>query len=71
MGPEEAFEREIANYRAMTGEERLGIALAMHEMACDRARREIRQRHPGANEQEVERMLRQRIALAMETGQEL
>jgi hypothetical protein len=40
----------------MTGEERLGIALRLHELACNLARE--------ANEAEVERFLQQRLALA-------
>jgi hypothetical protein len=59
-----AIGREIANYRAMTGEERLSLALTMHEIDCDRARNEIRQIYPEAEASEVERFLRHRILLA-------
>lgn len=33
------FEQQWERYRRMTGEERLAIALQMHEFACDIARR--------------------------------
>ena len=48
----------------MTGEQRLGIALQLHELSCNVAREGIRQQNPQANEAEVERLLRQRISLA-------
>jgi hypothetical protein len=59
-----ALDAQIAAYRRMTGEERLAIALGLHEMACDVARAGIRFRDPEAEESEVERQLRMRIALA-------
>ena len=64
MDPHAALDEQIARYRRMTGEERLGIALALHELACDVAREGIRTRRPDADEAEVERQLRARIALA-------
>ena len=48
----------------MTGEQRLVIALELHELACNVAREGIRRQHPDANEAEVEKLLRQRIALS-------
>lgn len=48
----------------MTGEERLALALGLHEMACDLAREGIRNQHPEADEDEVERRLRERVALS-------
>lgn len=48
----------------MTGEQRLGIALQLHELSCNVAREGIRHQNPHANEAEVERLLRQRISLA-------
>jgi Rv0078B-related antitoxin len=64
MSPQAALERQIERYRTMTGEDRLGIALDLHEFACDVAREGIRHQHPDADEAEVERLLRQRIKLA-------
>jgi hypothetical protein len=64
MSPQAALERQIERYRTMTGEDRLGIALDLHELACDVAREGIRHQHPDADEAEVERLLRQRIKLA-------
>ncbi|MGD9648780.1 MAG: hypothetical protein AB7U73_23920 [Pirellulales bacterium] len=62
MSPEEALERQITLYRAMTGEQRLKIALDLHEFACDVAREGIRRQHPGADAATVDELLRQRIA---------
>jgi hypothetical protein len=64
MTPAAALELQIEGYRRMTGEERLGIALRLHELACNVAREGIRHQHPEADEVEVERLLRQRIELA-------
>ncbi len=58
-----ALDEQIARYRRMTGEERLAIALRLHELACDVARAGIRTRHPDATDAEVERRLRARLAL--------
>jgi len=63
MTPENALRAQIERYRRMSGEERLAIALDLHDLACDLAREGIRQQHPGANPSEVERLLRKRIAL--------
>ena len=63
MNPRAALDEQIARYRQMTGEQRLGIALALHELACDVAREGIRTRRPNADVAEVERQLRSRIAL--------
>jgi hypothetical protein len=64
MNPETAVQEQIARYRKMTGEQRLAIALDLHELACDVARAGIRSHHPGADDAEVERRLRQRLELA-------
>jgi type II secretory pathway predicted ATPase ExeA len=48
----------------MTGEQRLKIALDLHEMSCNIARAGIRQQHPDANEIEVENFLHARLKLA-------
>ena len=63
MDPRSALEAQIRKYRAMTGEERLDIALGLHELACDVARAGIRAQHPDADDEEVERLLRHRIRL--------
>ena len=55
---------QIERYRAMSGEERLAIALDLHELSCDIAREGIRAQHPDADETEVERLLRHRLELA-------
>ena len=64
MNPRAALQKQIEKYQAMTGEERLRVALDLHELSCDIAREGIRRQHPGANPDEVERLLRERIALA-------
>jgi hypothetical protein len=38
MTPHAALDLQIARYRAMTREERVGIALRLHELACEMAR---------------------------------
>ena len=59
-----ALDKQIALYREMTGEQRIAIALGLHELSCDVAREGIRRQHPTANAGEVERLLRQRLELA-------
>jgi len=59
-----ALEKQIERYRQMTGEQRLTIALGLHELSCDIAREGIRRQHPNADAAEVERRLRQRLELA-------
>ena len=61
MTPEDALRRQIERYRAMTGEERLRIALELHALSCDIAREGIRRQFPQADEAEVERQLRLRL----------
>lgn len=58
-----ALDQQIECYRKMTGEERLSIALGLHELACNIAREGIRHGHPGADAAEVERLLRRRLDL--------
>ena len=58
------MEKQIECYRRMTGEQRLAIALDLHEMSCEIAREGIRRQHPEADTAEVERLLRHRLALA-------
>ncbi len=64
MTPEAALDAQIARYRAMTREERVGIALRLHELACEMARLGIRRQHPEASPAQVEELLRQRLVLA-------
>lgn len=64
MSPRAALDFQIERYRKMSGEERLGIALDLHELSCDIAREGIRAQHPDADEGEVERRLQRRLALA-------
>ena len=48
----------------MTGEQRLAVALELHELSCDIAREGIRRQNPRADAAEVERLLRRRLELA-------
>ena len=64
MSPQAALDFQIERYREMSGEERLAIALDLHELSCDVAREGIRAQHPEADEKEVERRLQQRLTLA-------
>jgi hypothetical protein len=63
MTAETASKKQIERYRQMTGEQRLAIALELHEMSCNIAREGIRRQNPDADAPEVERLLRQRIEL--------
>lgn len=64
MTPESALQQQIERYRAMTGEQRLKIALDLHEFACNVAREGIRRQFPEASAEEVEQHLRRRIELS-------
>jgi hypothetical protein len=64
MSPDRALQEQIERYRRMTGEQRLAIALDLHELSCNVAREGIRHQNPEADEAEVERLLRQRLQLA-------
>ena len=64
MTPRAALNQQIDQYRRMTGEERLAIALALHELSCEVAREGIRQQHPEAAETEVEHLLHHRLELS-------
>jgi hypothetical protein len=59
-----ALDRQIEYYRRMTGEQRLAVALDLHELSCDIAREGIRRQNPAADAAEVERLLRHRLELA-------
>jgi hypothetical protein len=66
MNAESALQKQIELYRQMTGEQRLQIALDLHELSCQIARDGIRDQFPHATPAEVEQKLRQRIALSRE-----
>ena len=59
-----ALEKQIERYRQMTGEQRLSVALDLHELSCDIAREGIRRQNPNADVAEVNRLLRHRLELA-------
>jgi hypothetical protein len=62
--PAKALEKQIDRYREMTGEQRLALALELHEMSCEIAREGIRRQHPMAEPNEIESLLRRRIELS-------
>ncbi len=64
MSPQAALDFQIERYREMNGEDRLAIALDLHEFSCDIAREGIRAQHPEADGNEVERLLQKRLTLA-------
>lgn len=64
MTADVALQKQIERYRRMTGEQRLAIALELHELSCNLARSGIRRQHPNADAAEVERLLRRRLELA-------
>jgi hypothetical protein len=66
MTASRALDKQIERYRNMTGEERLAVALELHQLSCDVAREGIRESHPEAGPAEVERLLRARLELARE-----
>jgi hypothetical protein len=59
-----ALGKQIDHYRQMTGEQRLAVALELHELSCDIAREGIRRQHPEADSAAIERLLRHRLELA-------
>ena len=64
MNPESALKAQIEYYRRMTGEQRLALALELHELSCNVVREGIRRQHPEADDAEVERQLHRRLGLA-------
>lgn len=64
MTPQAALAAQIERYRQMSREQRVTIALNLHELSCDMARMGIRRQHPNADEAEVNRLLRKRLELA-------
>ena len=67
MRPEAAFAAQLARYRAMSREERVGIALRLHALACEMSRLGIRRQHPKASPAEIEQLLRQRLEFARDS----
>jgi hypothetical protein len=67
MTPAAALAKQIECYRHMTGEQRLAVALDLHELSCEVAREGIRHQHPDADADEIERLLRRRLELARAT----
>ena len=63
MNPHAALNAQIERYRHMSGEQRLAIALDLHDLSCDLARAGIKFRHPEADTAEIERLLRKRLHL--------
>ena len=59
-----ALDKQIECYRQMTGEERLTVALELHERSCNVAREAIRRANPEAEATGVERLLHRRLELA-------
>ena len=59
-----ALDKQIERYRQMTGEQRLAVALELHELSCDIAREGIRRAHPAADATQVEQLLQRRLKLA-------
>jgi hypothetical protein len=64
MSPQAALDRQVNQYRNMSGEERLSIALNLHELACEVTREGIRHQHPELDQAAVNRLLRERLELA-------
>jgi len=62
-----AGEKQIKCYRQMTGEQRLAVALELHELSCEVAREGIRRQHPEAGAAEIEHYLHARLKLARAT----
>jgi hypothetical protein len=64
MTPVTALDKQIERYRQMTGEQRLAVALELHELSCEIAREGIRRANPAADATEVEQLLHRRLELA-------
>lgn len=64
VSPQKALELQIDRYRSMTCEERVLVALRLHELACTMARLGIRRQHPEATTEQVEALLRDRLLKA-------
>ena len=55
-----ALDKQIERYRQMTGEQRLTVALELHELSYDIAREAIHRANPEANASDVEQLLHRR-----------
>jgi hypothetical protein len=64
MKPDAALALQIQRYREMTGEQRMALAMELHELACEVARAGIKAQHPATDTAEIERLLHQRLSLA-------
>jgi hypothetical protein len=64
MTPEAALQIQIERYPAMSCEQRVAIALRLHELACEMSRLGIRRQHPGASREQIADLLRERVELA-------
>jgi hypothetical protein len=64
MRPTDALHIQIQRYRKMSGEQRLALALELHELACNVARAGIKAQHPEADVAATERLLHQRLAFS-------
>ncbi|MDO9540860.1 MAG: hypothetical protein Q7J98_00875 [Kiritimatiellia bacterium] len=64
MKPDAALDLQIRRYREMTGEQRMALALELHELACEVARAGIKAQHPTTDTAKIERLLNQRLSLA-------
>lgn len=71
MDPSTATKMQIEAYRLMSGEERLLIALNLHELSCEISRESIRATSPNSTAEEVEAQLRQRIQLGYQLQRRL
>lgn len=63
MPTDPALEEQIKRCQAMTGEQRLKIALDMNAVLSSAEREDIRRQNPQAGPDEAERLLRQRQML--------
>ena len=64
MKPDMALILQVKRYREMTGEQRLALALELHELACEVSRAGIKAQHLTADAAEIERFLNLRLSLA-------
>lgn len=64
MTPDAALDLQIRRYREMTGEQRIDLAMELHELACEIARAGIKSQYPATDAAGIERLLNQRLSLA-------
>lgn len=67
MNAEAALEKQIDQDRRMTGEQRRGIALELHELSCEVAGEGIRRQHLKADAAGVELLLHHHLELTRPT----